>query len=139
MRKHDKSKLIATFRAFTECARENQSVNMSKLSESLKYNLNSLSLFKKAVTHRFNVKEHGFNLDPIFKISKDGKINRLETPNNPKDQSIIDLIAKAMSYIHASENAERLERKTKFESNVSDKFLIDELSKRGYLIYKPVH
>ena len=138
MRTHNKSKLGAALKAFTECAREKKSVNLTTIASEIGYNVNSLCTFKEAVTHRFNTKEHGFTLDPIFEMTKEGNIKRLETPNNPKDATLLDIIAKAMTFINNVNNARRIEKKTKYDKEVSTKFMIDTLSKRGYLIYKRV-
>ena len=71
-------------------------------------------------------------------MTKEGNIKRLETPNNPKDATLLDIIAKAMTFINNVNNARRIEKKTKYDKEVSTKFMIDTLSKRGYLIYKRV-
>lgn len=97
-------------------------------------------LFRDAVSHSFNHRTHGFNLDQIFKIDEDGNWNRVDKTKNPGDDSLLDLIIMAMSYIGKVKREEREFKKSGFsvEKSVSatDEELIAEIKKRGYIVFK---
>lgn len=96
--------------------------------------------FRDAVTHSFNYKEHGFNLDRIFVINNNGEWQRIDKTKNPGDDSVIDLIIKAMSYVGQVKRTEREFKKSGFSSektqSATDEELIAEIKKRGYLVFK---
>lgn len=137
MRTYNKVAITAAFTEISRLERENKSVVMYKLD-----GLNSQSrvILKEVLTHSFNFKNHGFTLDKIFSIDKEGKWHRQSTPNNPKDEKLIDIIIKAMTYVSLERIARREHKKTEFKksnpSQLTDEFLISELKTRGYFVFK---
>jgi hypothetical protein len=103
-------------------------------------NFAARSSFKDAVSHSFNYRTHGFNLDQIFKIDKNGDWNRVPKTNNPADDSVIDLIIRAMSYINQVKKEELEFKKSGFSveksQSATDEELIAEIKKRGYIVFK---
>lgn len=95
---YDKNNIAAAFSTVARLVRQDQPVVLSKVE-----GLNSVSctIFKETVTHSFNEKDHGFNLQRIFSIDKEGKWHRCVRTNNsnPTDETLIDLICQAMSYV----------------------------------------
>lgn len=135
MRHYDKKAVSAAFSTISRLSRENSPVVMVKIE-----GLNSVSrgILKEVLTHSFNYKTHGFTLDKIFHIDSKGIWHRQPTPNNPKDQTLIDLIIKAMTYVNVSKRNQRNNKSSEFKSNTefTDHFLINELKSRGYMIFK---
>ncbi len=96
--------------------------------------------FRDAVTHSFNIKDHGFTLNRIFVIDNKGIWNRVDSSKNPGDDSVLDLIIRAMKYIGQVKRDEREFKKSGFSversQSVTDEELIAEIKKRGYLVFK---
>jgi len=103
-------------------------------------NTQSVGYFRDAITHSFNYKEHGFNLDRIFAINENGEWNRIDKTKNPGDDSVLDLIIRAMKYIGQIKRDEREFKKSGFSAertqSATDEELIAEIKKRGYLVFK---
>lgn len=138
MRQYKKEAITIAFTEACRLSRKGEKVIITKLPS-----LNSLSCgyFKEAVTHSFNYKTHGFNLERIFKIDENGFWHQLDT-KNPKDHTLIDLIIKAMIYIGECKRNEREVKKSQFvecsDSKLDDSYLINVLKSRGYVIFKQV-
>ena len=134
MRHYDKKAVSAAFSTISRLSRENSPVVMAKIE-----GLNSMSrcILKEVLTHSFNFKKHGFTLDRIFYIDSKGIWHRQPTPNNPKDETLIDLIIEAMTYVNVSKRNQTKHKQSEYKSNkLTDQFLIDELKLRGYMIFK---
>ena len=138
MRTYNRNTILATFTTIKRLVRAKQPI----IQKNLPLNNESIRWFKEAVTHNFNIKEHGFTLQPIFKIEGNKWIELENTPLNPKDDSLIDVIIKAMTYTKkAKQNAKEIKKAT-FNSNpktqldVSDEYLIENLKIRGYIVLK---
>ena len=98
---YNKTAIAAAFSTVARLVREGQPVVLSKVEGLNSFNAR---FFRQAVTHNFNEKDHGFNLQRIFIIDKENPQNwhRNTSPNkNPDDIELIDLIIKAMQWIYA--------------------------------------
>ena len=99
MRHYDKATIAAAFSTVARLVRAGQPVILSKV-EGL--NPRSCFYFKEAVTHNFNEKDNGFDLQRIFIVDDDNPRcwHRNTSPNkNPGDDTLIDLIIKAMTWL----------------------------------------
>lgn len=138
MRTYNRNTVLATFTTIKRLVRAKQPI----IQKNLPLNNESMRWFKEAVTHNFNIKEHGFTLQPIFKIEGNKWTELENTPLNPKDDSLIDVIIKAMTYTKkAKQNAKEIEKATfnpdpKTQLDVSDEYLIENLKVRGYIVLK---
>lgn len=114
--------------------------NKIVLSKIPKLTATSAGRFRDAVTHSFNYKTHGFNLDRIFIINENGEWIRVDKTKNPGDSTVIDLIIKAMVYIGTVKREEQEFKKSGFSversQSATDEELIAEIKKRGYLVFK---
>jgi len=98
----DKIKRVAAaFSALIEQVRQGIPVNFSKLG----LNSTDSTNLKKAVTHNYNLKEHGFNLQAILTETSKGMFKENECPRNPKDEKLHLLLAKAMIWHQHHPNA----------------------------------
>jgi hypothetical protein len=141
MRVYKKSNILAAFTTVKRLARAGQPV----IQKDLPLSNESMRWFKEALTHNFNIKEHGFTLQPIFKIEGNKWTELENTPLNPKDDSLIDVIIKAMTYTRKAKlKAKEIEKATfnpiqsnpRTQLDVSDEYLIENLKIRGYIVLK---
>lgn len=98
---YNKTAIAAAFSTVARLVREGQPVVLSKVEGLNSFNAR---FFRQAVTHNFNEKDHGFNLQRIFIIDKENPQNwhRNTSPNkNPDDATLIDLVIKAMQWVYA--------------------------------------
>lgn len=86
----------AVLAAFTQVARAERN-NVPVIFSKLGLSTSSTTAFKKAITTTYTKEKDGFDLQAIFSI-KGNFLHRRNTPLNPKDGSLIDLIMKAMTY-----------------------------------------
>ena len=135
MRTYNRNKVLAAFTTAKRLARAGQPI----VQKNLPLNCEAVRWFKEALTHNFNQKEHGFTLQPIFRIEGNKWIELENTPLNPKDDTLIDVIIKAMMYTKKVTNSSKQMDKLTFNSKsekVSDDYLIQELKVRGYIVLK---
>ena len=88
-----KNAVLAAFTQVARAERNNVPVIFSKLGLST----SSTTAFKKAITTTYTKEKDGFDLQAIFSL-QGNLLHRRNTPLNPKDESLIDLIMKAMTY-----------------------------------------
>lgn len=135
--KYDKTKISSAIRFVAEETRKGNSIVLYKIPT-----LNSLSCgyFKQAMTRSFNKKNHGFDLEPIYSIQPDGKWKMNEFTKNPKDDTLVDLVIKAMEYVGKNVRNVRDIKRSEFVCEdlkvPTDEELIKELKKRGYTVFK---
>ena len=114
--------------------------NKIVLNQIPKLNSQSRQYFRDAITHSFNYKTHGFDLDRIFVIKENGVWERVSKTSNPGDISLIDKIIEAMIYIGKEKRDQREFKKSGFSveksQSATDEELISEIKKRGYLVFK---
>lgn len=111
MRHYDKATIAAAFSTVARLVRAGQPVILSKVE-----GLNSRSgfYFKEAVTHNFNEKDNGFDLQRIFIIDDDDPRcwHRNTSPNkNPGDDTLIDLIIQAMTWLRKTREGRPYKKK----------------------------
>lgn len=127
---YNKAAIAAAFSTVARLVREGQPVVLSKV-EGL--NASSRVFFRQAVTHNFNEKDHGFELQRIFIVDKDNpqQWHRNTSPNkNPGDIELIDLIIRAMQWVYAHyEPVRRGPKKAPVENTVVtlESFTLEEL------------
>lgn len=138
MRTYNKQSILAAFTEVCRLSRKGEKVHITELPF---LTTRSCGYFKEALTHSFNYKTHGFNLERIFKIDENGFWHQLDT-KNPKDHTLVDLIIKAMVYIGNVKRKEGEIKRSKFtsdmDSKLDDSYLIKILKSRGYIIFKEV-
>ena len=137
MRKYNKAVITSAFSEISRLSREKKPVSLVKLPG---LNPQSRTILKEVLTHSFNYRAHGFHLDKIFNVNGHMWTRIENTPHNPKDETLIDLIIRAMTYVNCSKKENREIKKSQFLTNQStlatDEELITEIKKRGYLVYK---
>lgn len=132
MRTQNKEKIKLAFKQVSDAERAHQKVSFNKLDLSTP----AKSLFRKAITTSFNKKDHGFNFQRIFILNEDGTLKRCNTPYNPKDETLIDLICQAMTYIAKQKSDKVKFEKSQYRNVITDETLITMLKQRGYIIIK---
>ena len=137
MRTYDKTTIAAVFSTVARLVREGKPVVLNQID-----GLNSKSgwAFKMAVTHNFNEKDHGFNLQRIFIVDQADRYHwtrNTGAKNNPKDIELIDRILQAMRVVRQLENEER--ERIKAKSAPKEETPKTEISKPAILkISEPV-
>jgi len=132
MRKQNKEKVKLAFKQVSDAERTNQRVSFNKLDLANNAKIN----FRKAITTSFNKKDHGFLLQRIFILNEDGTLKRCDAPYNPKDETLIDLICQAMTYIAKQKSDKAKFEKSQYRNCITDETLITMLKQRGYIILK---
>lgn len=137
MKHYDRKAILAAFTTISRLEREGKPVVMKRI---IGLNQTAGVTLKNVLTHSFNFKTHGFTLDRIFSIDSNNKWHRQNTPNNPKDDQLIDLIIEAMTYVNVQKRNQCKNKKLEFKKSTptefTDDFLINELKLRGYMIFK---
>ena len=117
MPRYNKTAIAAAFSTVARLVREGQPVILGKI-EGL--NRVSQTTFKAAITHNFNTKDHGVDLQRIFIIDKENPqhwTRNTGAKDNPKDIELVDRIIRAMSVVSKTKRAERKPR-MKFATTV---------------------
>jgi len=107
MRTYDKNTIAAAFSTVARLVREGKPVVLNQVKG---LNHSSGWAFKLAVTHNFNEKDHGFNLQRIFFVDEKDRFHwtrNTGAKNNPKDIELIDRIILAMSTVNRLQATER--------------------------------
>ena len=110
MRHYDKNTIAAAFSTVARQVREGKPVVLGKVE-----GLNSTNQvwFKAAVTHNFNEKDHGFNLQKIFIVDEKNPQQwkrNTGAKDNPKDIELVDRIMRAMTLVARLRNAEKSQK-----------------------------
>ena len=110
MRQYDKTAIAAAFSTVARQVREGKPVVLGKIE-----GLNSTNQvwFKAAVTHNFNEKDHGFNLQKIFIVDEKNPQQwkrNTGAKDNPKDIELVDRIMRAMTLVARLRNTEKLQK-----------------------------
>lgn len=136
-RKHSWNNVAAAFTTVAKKVERGEPIVISKIGLPTC----SASAFKMAVTHSFKKEKHGFDLQRIFIIDDKGLWHRNTSPNtNPKDEHLIDLIIKAMTYVRREKITVGNKSSREFSTSqvnlhsfkVED--LLKELITRGYIV-----
>lgn len=110
MRQYDKTAIAAAFSTVARQVREGKPVVLGKVE-----GLNSTNQvwFKAAVTHNFNEKDHGFNLQKIFIVDEKNPNQwkrNTGAKDNPKDIELVDRIMRAMTLVARLRNDEKSQK-----------------------------
>lgn len=111
MRQYDKTAIAAVFSTVARLVREGKPVVLCKIDGLT--NAEQQASFRSAVTHNFNEKDHGFDLQQIFIIDKKNPSHwtrNTGAKDNPKDIELVDRIRKAMSLVSKMKRIQRRAR-----------------------------
>lgn len=105
-----------------QCARQKTQVHWSTLGLSSPLYYESVHV---ALTHNFNMKEHGVDLDAMYK-EEDGLLIFNERSDNPKDEELLNRIQIAAAWYRKNKKQQSERELTKYSTSA----LENELQRR---------
>ena len=97
-------------------------------------NKEKIKLAFKQVSDAERTQENGQKVR--YALNEDGTLKRCDTPYNPKDETLIDLICQAMTYVAKQKSDKVKFEKSQYRNCITDETLITMLKQRGYIIIK---
>ncbi len=118
MRAYDKTTIAAAFSTVARLVREGRPVSINKIKGLSSH---GRVAFRAAITHNFNKKDHGFDLQKIFIVHNDSPSHWTRNTNandNPKDIELIDRILLAMRIVRRMNKGETAPAKTSVSKRI---------------------